>query len=528
MWASCILTAFGLAVVDAVQLTNPHGTRALREEKQHVNATTWAHANKRKAIKRKDQPHIIYILADDLGWSGVGYHNDKVKTPAIDDLAKDGVKLESFYTYTYCAPSRFALLTGRDAWKSEAGGGNFKIDLPIGTSTQYTMLPKALKAAGYQTHMVGKWHQGFHMKEYTPSERGFDTFYGLLSESSDHNTNLIENTKRAGCKYKGSEMFDLSEDGAPVVSARDSPQFGDDRYRERAVQLIEDNANGNPMFLYLCLQMPHSPFQVPAEYAALYKEKNQEVNEYLGMISHVDKSVSDVVDALKKNDMWDKTIFIFSSDNGASAERFDEPFNANYPLKGHKGQLHEGGVRVPAFVSGGFLPDSARGRTLDGLMSLTDWYATLADISGHEVDNAGPFRSNSISNWKYIAGESEASARDELILLYAPDANLQTAMWQGKWKYLQDPVQVQLFDLSTDPETKHDVSKENKELFKEMQERIEQEKEISSQMAWFNIHVPDEREIFTNKACAAWTTADGFLGPWASVEDERALHLTRK
>merc|ERR1719277_909600 len=126
----------------------------------------------------------------------------------MDEFARDGVTMDRYYTSPVCGPSRFSLLTGRPAYQSEAWGScNLDVEFPVGTSTKYTMLPAALKAAGYKTHMVGKWHQGYHQAEYLPINRGFDTFFGILTGETDHFTQ--QTYSATGCD---SIVYDLYED----------------------------------------------------------------------------------------------------------------------------------------------------------------------------------------------------------------------------------------------------------------------------------------------------------------------------
>lgn len=302
------------------------------------------------------KPHIIFILADDLGWSGVSYHNNgttPVKTPFIDELAASGVKLESYYTFCYCAPSRMALLTGRDPWKSEAGYENFRPDIPIGTSLEYNMLPAALKAVGYSTHMIGKWHQGFHMQEYLPTSRGFDKAYGIMEAGTNHfnqtplhfDYEYGELTGFAHCKYKGKDLIDMLEDGLPAQDVAPGI-LSDDRYRERVQQLISNHDKKIPLFLYLSLQMPHDPFEITEEYSSKHNLSEEE-NVYWGMHSHLDDTVKLLVEALKNRDMYENSIIFFASDNGADGTKAPYPFSANYPLSGNKGTLWHGETRGP-------------------------------------------------------------------------------------------------------------------------------------------------------------------------------------
>jgi len=245
------------------------------------------------------KPHIVVILVDDMGYNGVGYNNDEIKTPHIDKLAKEGVILQSFYAAAICAPSRFSLLTGRNAWKSEGfGSKNLDPAYPVGTDPGYDMIPKVLQAVGYKTHAVGKWHQGFHKPEYLPTARGFDTFFGILEGSSDHFTQASE-TWRCG----GIPVIDFTIDDEPLTGKDwdHETDLGDTKYHTQAVKIIEAHDAKDPLFLYLALQFPHSPFQVTEDYMDKY-DLSVEMKTYYGMISHVDDTVKGVTEALQKNE----------------------------------------------------------------------------------------------------------------------------------------------------------------------------------------------------------------------------------
>jgi len=386
--------------------------------------------------------------------------------------------------------------------------------------------------------MVGKWHQGFHMKRYTPKERGFDTFFGILGQATDHETQEIEHSDRLegpACSWVGKKPpRDLLDEYEPYVESKDDNQFGDDRYRERAIKIINEHPQGTPLFMYLALQMPHAPFQAPDEYAAKYSESQPAVNTYLGMLSHVDDSVKIVVTALKKKLMWDNTYLIFASDNGAEYDVSEGGFKANFPLKGFKGELMEGGVRVPAFVSGGAMPKAARGRSIDGLHSLTDWSATLATVTGHTVDEGGRFPSDGINNWEYIMGTKNQSERKNLLLMFAPDGKMQTAYWEEqadgsmqKYYHKAGEVAAKLYDLTKDPSENYDISHQNvnKAKMKEIEKKLAKPNGMAVSLPWFRNVIPEPIVTMTDKACKIWEAADGFMVPWADAEDENKLTI---
>ena len=148
-------------------------------------------------------PHLVMVLADDLGFNGVGYRNPELQTPHLDQLAATGVRLEDFYSEATCAPARAALLTGRFGFKLRGSVNNFgHLIAEDGTDLSYTLLPEHLRRMGYRTHLVGKWHQGFYAPHFLPTRRGFDTFFGFLGGCEDHVTQQPCGTNRCERRHR--------------------------------------------------------------------------------------------------------------------------------------------------------------------------------------------------------------------------------------------------------------------------------------------------------------------------------------
>ena len=225
-------------------------------------------------------PHIIFALVDDLGWNYPGYHNREVKTPTLDKLAtREGVRLGSHYMYKYCSPSRSSLLSGRYPWRFAATRCNLiPASIPEGLDLGYTLLPKHLAQAGFITHHVGKWHLGFHTRDYTPVGRGFHTSWGFLEGGEDHWTHAC-GAGAAACgvpwRPQASEQnFDLwtasTDDypGRPLLGYNGSQgephTYSGYIFTRRVVQLIEQHQLFNtsqPLFVYWALHNTHSPVQ---------------------------------------------------------------------------------------------------------------------------------------------------------------------------------------------------------------------------------------------------------------------------
>ena len=247
-------------------------------------------------------PNIIVILADDLGNADLGYRGSDIKTPNIDQLAKEGVRLESFHGMPVCTPARAALMTGRYPMRY---GLQTLVIFPnhtYGLPTDERTLPQALKEAGYSTAMVGKWHLGHADKKFWPQNRGFDHFYGNLVGEVDYFTKMrggIVDWQRDG-KFFQEKTYYL-------------PLIGDE-----AVKMIEKQDKNKPFFLYFASLAPHAPYQAQKadedRYASTIKDPTRRT--YAAMITSVDDQVGRIVAALDKRGLRENTLIIFSSDNG--------------------------------------------------------------------------------------------------------------------------------------------------------------------------------------------------------------------
>ena len=309
------------------------------------------------------KPNIVFVLVDDWGFAEVGFRNPKIKSPNFDDLAKTGLILNRHYVFKYCSPSRASLLTGR--WPHHAHQWNIvPVNVQLGTNLNMTMLPAKLKQAGYSTHMVGKWHQGFFDPAYLPVNRGFDTSSGFLYGGEDHMT------ERVGC------AVDYWKNKAPDTRNGTYDAY---TYRSDLTNIIKQHDTSKPFFLYLPLHNVHAPFQAPKEWIDLYPEGStcDFRRTFQAMVSVADNVTGHVVQLMKERNMWDNTLMVVSADNGGAPCA-----GSNYPLKGAKATLFEGGVRSLAFANGGVLPESMRGKTSEGFIHIADWYPTFCKMAG--------------------------------------------------------------------------------------------------------------------------------------------------
>lgn len=406
-------------------------------------------------------PHILYIVADDLGWKDVGFHGaTDIKTPHLDRLAASGARLEQFYVQPFCTPTRAALMTGRYPMRY----GLQTLVIPsmgtYGLATDEWLLPQALKEAGYATAMVGKWHLGHADRKYWPRQRGFDYHYGAVLGEIDYFTRSSHG------------VLDWQRDNKEVKEEGYVTQLlGKD-----AVKVVKGHDATKPLFLYLAFTAPHTPYQAPPEYIARHPEIKDETRRiYAGMVECLDDEVGSVVAALTDNDMLKDTLIVFHSDNGGTRDaRFTGEGKVktvpcdNGDLKGGKSQFYEGGTRVPAFATWqGHIP---AGSEVKAAIHITDMMPTLVKLAGGSTAASKPLDGQ--DSWPAIA-EQKPSGRDEIVYNLEP---YRAAIRQGDWKLLWFtllPSRVELYNIAQDPNEKENLAEAHPEKVKVLQERIQ-------------------------------------------------------
>ncbi|KAK3734802.1 hypothetical protein RRG08_063648 [Elysia crispata] len=442
-----------------------------------------------------ERPHIVFILADDYGFNDVGYHGSEIATPALDDLARHGVKLENYYVQPVCTPTRSQLMSGRYQihtglqhqyiWNSQANG------LPLDSPT----IADKLKEAGYSTHMVGKWHLGFYKKEYMPQYRGFDTYFGYLGGWTNYYDHKIP--------YGGIPYLDFRNEKGPV--GNETGHYSANLFTDKALQVLKEHGRSEkPLFLYLAYQSVHSPLQVPESYMKPYAYiKNKNRRTYAGMVAALDEGVANLTRALKQQGLWDNTLLVFSTDNGGCVPQGGN----NFPLRGWKGSLWEGGVKGVGFVSGGYLTRRMRkdgemgpGQINRELIHVSDWFPTLVKLAGGNLNGTKPL--DGVDQWDTITkgvksgrtvllhnidplykrqGSSEiqsswdisvrAAVRSgdyKLITGYAGNGSWVPPPGEGHSGVVVDPdpptKRLWLFNIKDDPEEYHDISDQQPEM----------------------------------------------------------------
>lgn len=403
------------------------------------------------------RPNILFLLADDLGWKDVGYHGSEIKTPNIDKLARQGVRLEQFYVMPVCSPTRASLMTGRYPIRYGLQTGVVRPYADYGLPTNEQTLAALLRAAGYFTAIVGKWHLGSTGSQYHPLARGFDYQYGHYLGAIDYFTH-----KRDGGLDWHRQEKPLVEDG-----------YSTNLFGKEAEKIINKHDFKQPLFLYVPFNSPHTPLQVPKKYEEMYSSiKNKSRRLYAGMVTCMDDNIGKIVEALRKRGQLENTLIIFSSDNGGPVRLGAN----NGTLRAGKGTLYAGGVRVTAFaVWPGHLK---AGSQVNEPLHMVDWYPTLLKIAGSQTKQKLPI--DGMNLWPTIA-EGKPSPHKEILINVEAKRG---ALVQGNWKVVVHKTDlpialddlsnknIELFDLNKDPNEANNLASLHPEKTKALLERL--------------------------------------------------------
>ncbi|XP_060859382.1 arylsulfatase B-like isoform X1 [Metopolophium dirhodum] len=385
----------------------------------------------------KKRPHIVVIIADDLGWNDVGFHGSiQIPTPNIDALAYNGAILNRHYVQPTCTPSRAALLTGKYPIRYGLQGPPIASGKASALPTNETILPQYLKELGYSTHLVGKWHLGCHQKRFTPTKRGFDSHFGYWNgfisyRNSTHATQTMSGIDaRRGFERAGNEM--------------DRDRYATDVFTEEARKIIEASKRENTkMFLMVSHLAVHSGNSGPNHLEVLNKTYNDEAfgyieNEnrrlYAGMVTSLDDSVGKIIKSLHENEMLENSIVVFMSDNGAPT---DDPlwghdnFGSNWPLRGKKASVLEGGVRGVAAIWSPWLKE--KNIVSNNLFHITDWLPTLYTAAGGNIEDLGKI--DGVDQWKSLT-DTLKQVRSK-ILINIDETRGEEALIFNQWKVVK-------------------------------------------------------------------------------------------
>jgi len=468
------------------------------------------------ASAHAERPNIVFILADDLGWGNVGFHNQEnlqIHTPRLDDLAATGLELSRMYVYAGCAPSRASFQSGRLPVYVSESNLNAMSSPTEGIPSGMTGIASKLKEASYSTYMIGKWDAGFSTFEQIPINKGYDYFYGHLGKAATY----YGSASYDDCANIGD--VDLWENDLPAVLPTES-EYIEFAFRDKALEILEmHNPEEGPFMMVYSSQLPHHPSQIPEAYLEEDVYGNDEsycifdmLSPYIypgydpeiypcrtimqSQVNLFDVIVGQIVDKLLEQNLWDNTLLIVQSDNGGSLKLTSAAGN-NYPLRGGKSSDFEGGIRAVTIVNGGYLPDARRGQKEPGMIHIADWYVTWCSMVGIDPSDAVAVQSglpdvSGYDMWPLISGEVQLSPRAELpissntlisgemklIRLTQQYALWTTAVWPDQDSSFIDVPSLAcgmtgcLFNVTGDPEEHYDLADDLPDLRDQLLERF--------------------------------------------------------
>jgi arylsulfatase A len=400
------------------------------------------------------RPNIVYINSDDLGYGDLGCYGSKIPTPNIDQIAADGVRFTQFYAASnICSPSRAGLLTGRYPTRVGVPYVLSTPDTKSGLATSETTMAQTLKAAGYYTMCVGKWHLGV-LQQYLPTHRGFDYYFGIPFSNDTLPMSILENDQ--------------------VVQNSPGQDTLVQQFTAQAVNRIANRPADSPFFLYLPFSAPHIPLVPSARFQGSTK-----MGTYADVVAELDWGVGQVLQALKDSGIDQNTLVMFSSDHGPWYQ------GSAGNLRGRKAETWDGGMRVP-FIARfpGVIP---AGGVATGMATALDIHPTFAGLANAPLP---PNRLDGVDIWPMLSGDRTTVDRD--VFLYFDGWNLQCARW-GKWKlhvarnnmppWSPAPVgggmnlplgSPELYDLEADPCEASDCANDNPDVVSEIRSRIAQ------------------------------------------------------
>ena len=389
------------------------------------------------------RPNIVYIVADDLGFADLGCYGGRDATfgpvsPVLDGLAANGIQFTQGYANApVCSPTRFALMTGRYQYRlrgaaEEPINSKSRGSTTLGLPPEHPTLPSLLRASGYRTALIGKWHLGYP-PSFGPLRSGYDEFFGPMAGGVDYFTH---------CDSRGQHDLWFGEE------ERADEGYLTDLITARSVDCIERMAAGaqagTPFFLSLHYTAPHWPWETRDDEALALEVKDNlfhlhggDIHTYRRMIHHMDEGIGQVMAALQRHGLADNTLVVFTSDNGG------ERFSDNWPLVGGKMDLTEGGIRVP-WIAHWPAVIAPGGVSAQQCMTM-DWSATMLDAAGAQADPAHPLDGVSLMPVLRDAGHSFRRP-----LHWRMNHRGQRALRDGDWKYLRVDGNDYLFNIPAD------------------------------------------------------------------------------
>ncbi|HYN80660.1 MAG TPA: sulfatase [Gemmatimonadaceae bacterium] len=397
----------------------------------------------RSADAQTRLPNIVVIVADDMGYADIGVHGSKdISTPNIDALAATGIRFtDGYVSGPFCSPTRAGLMTGRYPQRfghemNIVGPGSNEWGLPVEERT----IADRLKAAGYRTAVIGKWHLG-SAPRFHPLERGFDEFFGFLG---------------AAHSYMPSHAGDTTTDMVDGRSVVPAAAYLTEALADRSADFIKRHRS-RPFFLYLAFNAPHLPLEATERYVARFPRiADQRRRTYAAMLSAMDDGIGKTMAALRTEGLDENTLIFFFSDNGGPIRMAGDNASSNAPLRGSKRQMWEGGVRVPFIIRWkGHIPE---GRTDSRPIIQHDVFATSLAAAGIPVNSE--WKLDGVNLLPFLTGAASGSPHD---VLYWRLGGMM-AVRQGDWKLvkmhdglprkdsvgMKDLLAAELYNLKTD------------------------------------------------------------------------------
>lgn len=385
-------------------------------------------------------PNIVFILADDLGWADVAFHGGNAPTPNLDRLAASGLELTQHYVAPVCSPTRAGFLTGRCWSRFDVTTPTNSLGLPWATRT----LPRALKEAGYDTCLIGKWHLG-SLPQQGPNHFGFDHSYGSLAGGVSPWNHRYKQGPFSETWHRNEGLLEETGHVTDLLTAE-------------AVRWIETRGEA-PFFLYVPFTAVHLPLKEPDQWLSQVPQgiTGDVPRHYAASVMHLDHSVQQIQQALQAVGKLENTLFVFTSDNGGSTVENNDlkypddhcpngklPGN-NQPFRGEKGTLYEGGIRVPALVS---WPARIRPSKIATPVQIIDWMPTFCALAGV----AGDSKWDGIDLSPMLLDQAELPVRS--LYTVAPSWRGR-ALRRGDWKLVEmgtgENRRFELFNLASDP-----------------------------------------------------------------------------
>lgn len=457
--------------------------------------------DKNKKSPKQKKPNVILILVDDLGWTDLGsFGSDLYQSPHIDKLASEGVKFTSSYSAcTVCSPTRASIVTGKyparlrvTDWIEGHKYPWAKLNVPDWTmyldSKEYTMA-EAFKDAGYKTAHFGKWHLG-EKEENWPELHGFDLNVGGWKKGAPHRN------KKEG--YNGY----FSPYGNPRLKDGPQGEYLTERLANEVCDYLDESGE-KPFFINLWLYNVHTPLQAKKEKVDKYKDlvndnANHQNPTYAAMVEHTDEAVGKIIDKLKKKGIYDNTIILFSSDNGGLIGKSKNPVTSNKPLKNGKGDIYEGGVRIPTII---YSPKHQfKNKEVDEPIISMDYYPTLMDLAGLYNTKV---KSQTIDG-KSLLSLMEGNEEDdrEAIYWHYPHYHQEggvpySSILMDDWKLIQnfETNSIELYNLDQDISETVNLTEEHPEMVSKLQLKLDDwRNEVKAQFASPNEQFDKKRE----------------------------------